>query len=79
MSVYNPDGLQIGVDNRTTNKLHTPLLHILRDGVGERRGSLDVAWFVDDLAIGKAPDILIERAELLLNFYEYPCINYART
>ena len=68
------DGLEEGIDYGGADELHSPPLQVLGDGIGQGRGGL--AAFTDDAAVGEVPDVMVERAELLLDGNKRSGIGY---
>ena len=76
MGVYNPDGLQIGINNRRTDEGHTSFSEVGGDTVGKSIGSL--TRFVKGLSLGEGEKIAVKAAVLPADFAEDFTVIYTR-
>ena len=83
MIVNNPRSLQVGIANRSTEKLESPLFHIPAHGIGLRRRSRNFAQRPERVGnrptVGKERQgVVVKTAELLPDSQEQPCIGDRR-
>lgn len=77
MVVDDADGLKVRIDDHCPNKFETALLQIFGHKVGEgvaRNGRMSMRRINKSFTVCERPYIMVEAAELLLNFQKGLCV-----